>query len=208
MAAPMPDHLAPIGSGEEADADPPPAAGDSDAPEPVEEEASQPPPIPVFTEAQACELVEHPTTDSLKVSWAEVVQTGIDGSVPEGVNLPACSLNYELALREVRPHHPVDIAGHQQYNSPHPDSGRALLLAVHEMQAHRCTVYAAMACRCCLTSVFSNNVATAAMNPPDARRPGDDRPAQRSCSRGERRVDLGVPRSPVRRPGAFCVALS
>ncbi len=111
MAAPMPDHLAPIESGEEPDADPPPAAEDSDAPEPGEEEASQPPPIPVFTEAQACELVEHPTTDSLKVSWAEVVQTGIDGSVPEGVHLPACSLNYELALREVRPRHWVDIAG-------------------------------------------------------------------------------------------------
>ena len=99
MAASEPDHLTTNGPSEDEDAGPPPAAAASDAP--AEEESRTPPPVPIFTQAQACELVEHPTIDSLKVSWGEVVQTGIVGSVPEGVVLPPCSLNYELALREV-----------------------------------------------------------------------------------------------------------
>ena len=102
MAASEPDYLVTNGSGEEAHAVPSLPAEAADASIPVEEETSpSPPPVPLFTEAQACELVEHPTIDSLKVSWTEVVQTGIAGSVPEGVTLPPCSLNYELALREV-----------------------------------------------------------------------------------------------------------
>ena len=170
MAAPH-DHLTTIGSDKEDDADPPPAAEASDAPSLEEEEASQaPPPIPLFTEAQACELVEHPTTDSLKVSWAEVVQTAIAGSVPEGVSLPACSLNYELALREVRPHHPFDIAGHQQYNI-HPGILAAgpgaiyLQHAVLGLQAHCCTVYPAIECTWCAIDACSNQVTTAAVRP-------------------------------------------
>ena len=112
MAAAEPDHLMTNGHSGEADDATPPAPEASDAP--LDEDPPSPPPVPVFTAAQACELVEHPTTDSLKVSWAEVVQTGIVGSVPEGVTLPPCAVNYNLALREARPHHPQHSA-HEQY---------------------------------------------------------------------------------------------
>ena len=140
-----------IGSDDDADAEPPPAAEVPDAL--VEEEAYQapppPPPVPLFTEAQACELVEHPTTDSLKVSWAEVVQTGIAGSVPDGVDLPACSLNYELALREVRPHHPLEPRRPSAVQQTHPDRGRVLPACFSPTASTTLYFHAAMTCTCC-----------------------------------------------------------
>ena len=145
MAASEPDHLTANGHIGAADDATPPAPEASDAS--LEEASPSPPPVPVFTEAQAVELVEHPTTDSLKVSWIEVVQTGIVGYVPEGVTLPPCAMNYDLALREAWPHllstlH-MSSTGHLRWitcgvQTEQYADGRALCLTAHcNARAHQ-----------------------------------------------------------------------
>lgn len=66
------------------------------------DEAPPPPPVPQFTAAEAPVLLGAPTTDSVKVSWPEVTQSGLSGVIPEGASFPECGMEYGLELREVR----------------------------------------------------------------------------------------------------------
>lgn len=75
------------------------AVGDQDVLE--GDEPPPPQPVPQFSAAEAPVLVDAPTTDSVKVSWPEVTQTGLSGVVPEGATFPDCGMEYGLELREV-----------------------------------------------------------------------------------------------------------
>lgn len=76
------------------------AVGDQEVSE--GDEPPPPPPVPQFSAAEAPVLVDAPTTDSVKVSWTEITQTGLSGIVPEGATFPDCGMEYGLELREVR----------------------------------------------------------------------------------------------------------
>ena len=98
VSANVPGPDGPVGNAEEIVE----AAGEQPSDD-IEIPPPPPPPVPQFSAAEAPKLVDAPTIDSLKVTWPNVVQTGLSGVVPEDTHFPECDIDYALELSEVPP---------------------------------------------------------------------------------------------------------